>query len=61
MRSRVASCPKTRTMPVGTGRRVVMQRIAVVLPAPLGPSSPNTSPSWTERSRPSTAVVSPKA
>ncbi len=31
----------------------------VVLPAPLGPSSANTSPAWTCRSMPSTACVSP--
>ena len=35
-------------------------RSSVVLPAPLGPSSPRTSPGSMVRSSPSTAVVSPK-
>ena len=34
-------------------------RMAVVLPAPLGPSRPQTVPSGTASDRPSTAVVSP--
>ncbi len=35
-------------------------RMVVVLPAPLGPSTPYTDPRRTDRSTPSTARVSPK-
>jgi hypothetical protein len=41
------------------GRSVVSLLITVDLPAPLGPSSPNTSPASTERVRLSTAVSGP--
>ncbi len=34
-------------------------RTAVVLPAPLGPSSPHTVPSATARSKPASACLSP--
>ncbi|KKD01960.1 hypothetical protein TN53_43185, partial [Streptomyces sp. WM6386] len=37
-----AGSPTGRACAAGTGRSVVMQRIAVVFPAPLGPSSPKT-------------------
>src|SRR4051812_48371159 len=36
-------------------------RTVVVLPAPFGPSSANTSPPWTLRSTPSSTRVVPKA
>jgi hypothetical protein len=42
------------------GKSVVSILIAVLLPAPLGPSSPNTSPASTEMVNPSTAVIFPK-
>src|SRR5438270_7614367 len=35
-------------------------RIVVVLPEPLGPRKPNTLPTGTARSMPSTAAISPK-
>ena len=40
--------------------RVARMRTAVVLPAPFGPSRPNTVPMRTWRSTPASAVVSPK-
>ena len=40
--------------------RPVSIRTVVVFPAPLGPSSPNTSPGFTSKVSPSTAVRSPK-
>src|ERR1700680_2491956 len=44
--------------PVGT-RMPIMMRIVVVLPAPLGPRKPKTSPFSMEKSRSRTAVNSP--
>ena len=35
-------------------------RIVVVFPAPLGPRNPSTSPLWTARLTPSTAVICPQ-
>src|SRR3954452_18299092 len=61
MRSRATSWPRTCATPRPIGRSVVRMRIVVVLPAPLGPSSPNISPCWTSRSTPSTARCSPNA
>ena len=40
---------------------VARTRTSVVLPAPLGPSRPNTVPASTSRSRPSSATTSPNA
>src|SRR6476620_2268211 len=55
----MTSTPPTSAEPdVGTTRVVSMPTV-VVLPAPLGPRSPKISPSYTERSRPSTAVTPP--
>ena len=47
-------------MPLSGRIRPNSIRSSVVLPAPLGPSSPRTSPARSTRSTPSTAVVAPK-
>jgi hypothetical protein len=44
MRARVVSSPNTPALPVAGLSSVVRMRMVVVLPAPLGPSRPNTSP-----------------
>ena len=54
--SRRESNPKICTSPSWTGVSVVSTRTTVVLPAPLGPSSPMVSPASTCRVRSSTAV-----
>src|SRR5215831_12294299 len=48
------------TRPLLGTRMPIIIRIVVVLPAPLGPRNPNTSPRSTDRSRSRTAVTSPK-
>ena len=48
-------CPKTSISPAVTRTRLQTALISVVLPAPLGPSSPKNSPSGTSRSNPSRA------
>src|SRR3984893_9364592 len=57
--SRATSCPSTRTVPAVIGISVVIIRINVDFPAPLGPSSPKISPSFTANETSSTAVKSP--
>ena len=52
--------PATRASPDVGGNSVVSILIVVVLPAPLEPSKPKTSPALTERVRASTAVNVPK-
>jgi len=53
------STPKTLAVPAsGRSSPTAIDR-AVVLPAPLGPTSPKKEPRGTARSRWSTAVVSP--
>src|ERR1035437_4484720 len=52
--------PATRASPDVGGSSVVSILIVVVLPAPLEPSRPKTSPALTERVRASTAVNAPK-
>jgi hypothetical protein len=47
-------------MPASGRSSVVSTRTAVVLPAPLGPSSPSTLPGGTCRSTPARARTSPK-
>src|SRR5262245_26496756 len=54
------SDPPTRALPPSGMSNVVSMRISVDLPAPFGPSRPNTSPSLTLTVTPSTAVKSPK-
>lgn len=51
----VTSCPPTRIVPV-VGRTIpTMLRSVVVFPAPLGPTSPSTSPGATRNERSRTA------
>src|SRR5450631_2083339 len=52
--------PATRASPEEGANSVVSILIVVVLPAPLEPSKPKTSPALTERVRASTAVNAPK-
>ena len=51
--------PKTSTEPLSYFNSGRMQLMAVVLPDPFGPSSPNTSPSLTSRLKWSSAIKSP--
>src|SRR2546427_4633325 len=53
------SCPATQAVPAVMGMRVVIMRISVDLPAPLGPSRPKISSSLTLKDTSSTAVNSP--
>src|SRR5579863_4940940 len=57
---RATSKPATNARPSLGGSRVVSIRTIVVLPAPLGPSSPKTSPRRTSKLTWSTAVKAPK-
>jgi hypothetical protein len=50
--------PATVAVPDEGMTRVVSMPAVVVLPAPLGPSSPKISPAYTERLRSSTALKS---
>ena len=50
--------PMSAVPPVGSSSVVIM-RMRVDLPAPFGPSRPNTSPSSTPKVTPLTAVKSP--
>src|ERR1035441_6333365 len=52
--------PATRASPEEAGNKVVSILMVVVLPAPLEPSKPKTSPALTDRVRASTAVKAPK-
>src|ERR1035438_7504201 len=52
--------PATRASPEEGGNSVVSILIVVVLPAPLEPSKPKTSPALTARVTASTAVNAPK-
>ena len=54
------SKPATRAMPRSGRNNVVRARTAVVLPEPLGPSTPRTVPGSTSKSRPARAWVGPK-
>jgi hypothetical protein len=47
--------PTNRATPAVSRTRVVSTPIVVVLPAPFGPSRPNTSPRETVNETPSTA------
>ena len=51
--------PATRAEPASAVESVVRMRTAVVLPAPLGPSSPQTVPRGTSKPTPSRATFSP--
>src|SRR5215472_2017591 len=58
--SRATSKPATRPWPDVGRISVVSIRLSVVLPAPLGPSRPKSSPRRTSKLTRSTAVNSPK-
>ena len=51
--------PSHRTAPASADRTPRTMRIAVVLPAPFGPTKPNTWPGETENVSPSRATTSP--
>ena len=53
------SKPATAASPSSASASVVRMRTAVVLPAPLGPSTAVTVPAGTARSMPASAVFSP--
>src|SRR2546426_5602635 len=55
------SCPATSAWPEVGRRRVHWILTIVVVPAPFGPRSPNSSPSGIARSTPSRAVTGPSA
>src|SRR5690606_23078040 len=57
--SRVGSRPPTRAEPEVGSVRPRSMRMVVVLPAPLGPSNPKTSPAAMDRLIPFTAARSP--
>src|SRR5688572_13516481 len=59
MGSRAGSKSSTRAVPPVGSDSPSSIRMVVVLPAPLGPSRPKTSPCWIVRSSESTAVKSP--
>ena len=54
------SKPPTVTEPPDGGRKPVIMRMVVDLPAPLGPRKPSTSPRSTENETSSTARLVPK-
>ena len=58
--SRTTSKPLIRAVPASGVSSVERMRTAVVLPAPLGPSTPSTVPRGTARSTPCSAFVCPK-
>ena len=55
--SAATSMPATLALPDVGSTRVVSTPMVVVLPAPLGPSRPNTSPRSTVKEMPSTALA----
>src|SRR5690606_26899029 len=59
LRSRCGSRPSTRTLPPSGRRSPATSSTVVVLPAPLTPSTPTTSPCSMRRLTSSTAVVLP--
>jgi len=54
-----ASMPKTEIAPLSGRSNPVTMRSVVVLPAPLGPRKPSTSPRSTVNETPSTARLAP--
>src|SRR3954454_20169174 len=53
------SCPSNLTLPLVGWINCRMQRPAVVLPQPLSPTRPSTSPAWTSNEIPSIALTWP--
>ena len=58
--ARMRCQPRFQMSPLHRFEKLANNLIVVVLPAPLGPTSPKTSPSPTVRSRPLTAIMLPK-
>src|SRR3954462_1672233 len=58
--SETTSRPAARALPASGSSSVARMRTVVVLPAPLGPSTPSTVPGATASSTPSSARVGPK-
>jgi hypothetical protein len=56
-RSRTTSWPATRALPPVGRTSVQSMLMVVVLPAPLGPRKPNTSPPATSKLTPRTASI----
>ena len=54
-----AGSPSTRASPPDGRTRPHAIFTSVDFPAPLGPSSPTSSPGWTSRSTPASAAVAP--
>ena len=59
--ARAARCPSSSTLPASGRSWPQMQLNSVVLPAPLGPTSPTLSPRSTAKVTSSTAVIPPNA
>src|SRR5207244_2596003 len=59
--SRATSCPATVARPPSSRSSVVRIRIAVVFPAPLGPSNPTTVASATSKSTPANGLTHARA
>src|SRR3954453_14909965 len=59
-RSVVTAWPPTRALPDVGLTSVQSMLMVVLLPAPLGPRKPNTSPGETAKDTPRTASTSPK-
>src|SRR5438270_10868357 len=57
--SALTSMPSTQARPLVSGRMPLSILMTVVLPLPLGPRKPKTSPGSTRKLTPSTAVTSP--
>ena len=53
------SKPSTRTVPLVAGRKPVMMRMVVVLPAPFGPRKPRICPEGAVNEASRTAASSP--
>ena len=58
--SRLIGAPRTRISPESGAVMFMIMRMVVVLPAPLGPSRPNTIPFGTLNESASTALKRPK-
>jgi len=57
--ARSSGAPRQRTSPRSGSSTPSTTRIAVVFPAPFGPTKPNICPASTEKESPARAMVSP--